>query len=57
MCKCKNCRYNFEIFLGLSLPILLFTEISFMVYFVYFNFEKGNWQISIYIENDLMILD
>ena len=41
MCKCKNCRYNFEIFLGLSLPILLFTEISFMVYFIYFNFEKG----------------
>ena len=55
--KCKNCSHSFEIFLGLSLPIPLFTEISFMVYFVYFNFEKGILQIPIYIENDLIILD
>ena len=55
--KCKNVSHNFEIFLGLSLPIPLFSEISFMVYFIFFNIEKGILQIPIFMESDLLILD
>ena len=55
--KCKNVSHNFEIFLGLSLPIPLYSEISFMVYFIFFNIEKGILQIPIFMESDLLILD